>query len=161
MGIHGFIDSPATPLPTEWSRAFFVQPESIPAFIAKQREGNYDVVTGTRYISGGGVFGWDFKRKLISRGANFLATFLLAPSVSDLTGSYRLYRREVIERVMPQVVSKGYVFQMEIIVRVRYGGYSIGEVPISFVDRVYGESKMGGSEIVQYAQGLMNLFVTL
>jgi len=136
-------------------------PESIPTFIAKQKSGDYDVVTGSRYISGGGVHGWDFKRKLISRGANFLATFLLNPDVSDLTGSYRLYKRSVLEDVMPRVVSKGYVFQMEIIVRCRYGGYSIGEVPISFVDRVYGESKMGGSEIVQYAQGLWNLFVTL
>jgi dolichol-phosphate mannosyltransferase len=137
------------------------QPETIPTFIAKQKSGDYDVVTGSRYIAGGGVHGWDFKRKLISRGANFLATFLLNPDVSDLTGSYRLYKRSVLEDVMPRVVSKGYVFQMEIIVRCRYGGYSIGEVPISFVDRVYGESKMGGSEIVQYAQGLWNLFVTL
>lgn len=107
------------------------------------------------------MHGWDFKRKLISRGANFLATLLLAPDVSDLTGSYRLYKRAVIERIIPLVESRGYVFQMEIIVRARYMGYSIGEVPITFVDRVYGESKMGGSEIVQYAKGLFNLFTTL
>lgn len=144
--------------------AFFVmrmQPKAIPAFIEKQREKDYDVVTGSRYIRGGGVYGWDFKRKLISRGANFLATFLLSPDVSDLTGSYRLYKRTVLEKIIPQVTSRGYVFQMEIIVRVRYSGYSIGEVPITFVDRVYGESKMGGSEIVQYAQGLFHLFTTL
>ena len=138
-----------------------MQPEAIPAFIAKQRDGDYDVVTGTRYVGGGGVHGWDFKRKLISRGANFLAGLLLSPDVSDLTGSYRLYRRSVLLAIMPQVRSRGYVFQMEIIVRVRYAGYSIGEVPITFVDRVYGESKMGGSEIVQYATGLWNLFLTL
>ena len=119
------------------------------------------MVTGTRYAAGGGVHGWDFKRKLISRGANFLASLLLQPRVSDLTGSYRLYRRSVLAAIMPQVVSKGYVFQMEIIVRCRYAGCSIGEVPIAFVDRVYGESKMGGSEIVQYATGLWNLFVNL
>ena len=118
-------------------------------------------MTGTRYAAGGGVHGWDFKRKLISRGANFLAGLLLSPDVSDLTGSYRLYRRSVLLAIMPQVRSRGYVFQMEIIVRVRYAGYSIGEVPITFVDRVYGESKMGGSEIVQYIKGLANLFVTL
>jgi len=107
------------------------------------------------------VSGWDFKRKLVSRGANFLATLLLSPDVSDLTGSFRLYRKSVLERIMPEVRSKGYVFQMEIIVRVRYGGYRIGEVPITFVDRVYGESKMGGSEIVQYAKGLWGLFTAL
>lgn len=107
------------------------------------------------------MYGWDFKRKLISRGANFLAASLLWPAVSDLTGSYRLYRRAVLEDIMPQVRSRGYVFQMEVIARVRYAGYSIGETPITFVDRVYGESKMGGSEIVQYLQGLANLFFNL
>lgn len=147
-----FVCSPNPPQP---------QPKFIPQFIATQRAGDLDVVTGSRYIAGGGVYGWDFKRKLISRGANFLATFLMAPAVSDLTGSFRLYKRAVIERIIPQVTSRGYVFQMDIIVRCRYSGYTIGEVPITFVDRVYGESKMGGSEIVQYATGLMHLFTTL
>lgn len=57
-------------------------------------------------------------------------------------------------------MSKGYVFQMEMIVRARQFRYSIGEVPISFVDRVYGESKLGGSEIVQFVKGLLYLFAT-
>jgi len=86
---------------------------------------------------------------------------LLSPAVSDLTGSYRLYKRAVFEAVLPQVVSRGYVFQMEILVRARYCAYSIGEVPITFVDRIYGSSKMGGSEFVQYLQGLWQLFVSL
>lgn len=57
--------------------------------IKKQQEFNYDVVTGTRYAGDGGVYGWDFTRKLISCGANFLTQFLLRPGVSDLTGSFR------------------------------------------------------------------------
>lgn len=151
---------PPTP-PTTATPPSAMQPKFIPEFIARQRECDYDVVTGTRYGGGGGVYGWDTKRKLISRGANFLATLLMAPAVSDLTGSFRLYKRSVIEAIIPQVTSRGYVFQMDIIVRCRYSGYSIGEVPITFVDRVYGESKMGGSEIVQYATGLAHLFLTL
>ena len=71
--------------------------------------------------------GWDLYRKVVSRGANFIATLLLSPRASDLTGSYRLYKRSVLEAVIPQVVSRGYVFQMEILVRCRYSGYSIGE----------------------------------
>ncbi len=55
----------------------------------KQKEGNYDIVTGTRYARGGGVYGWDLKRKVISRGANFLTQILLNPGVSDVTGSFR------------------------------------------------------------------------
>jgi dolichol-phosphate mannosyltransferase len=68
---------------------FALQPKFIPEFIKKQKSGNFDVVSGTRYIGTGGVFGWDFRRKLVSRGANFLTQLLLRPGASDLTGSFR------------------------------------------------------------------------
>ncbi|XP_077982310.1 dolichol-phosphate mannosyltransferase subunit 1-like [Glandiceps talaboti] len=135
-------------------------PKFIPQFIKKQQENNFDVVSGTRYIGDGGVYGWDFRRKLISRTANFIAQFLLQPGASDLTGSFRLYKKEVLQKLVDSCVSKGYVFQMEMLVRARQLNYSVGEVPITFVDRVYGESKLGGSEIVQYVKGLLYLFAT-
>ncbi|XP_041060452.1 dolichol-phosphate mannosyltransferase subunit 1 [Carcharodon carcharias] len=135
-------------------------PKFIPEFIKKQKEGNYDVVSGTRYRGDGGVFGWDLRRKLISRGANFVTQVLLRPGASDLTGSFRLYRKEVLQKLVEKCVSKGYVFQMEMIVRARQLNYSIGEVPITFVDRVYGESKLGGNEIVSFLKGLLHLFAT-
>ncbi|XP_006639559.1 dolichol-phosphate mannosyltransferase subunit 1 [Lepisosteus oculatus] len=135
-------------------------PKFIPEFIRKQKEGNYDLVSGTRYKGDGGVYGWDLRRKLISRGANFVTQVLLRPGASDLTGSFRLYKKEVLERLVEKCVSKGYVFQMEMIVRARQLGYTIGEVPISFVDRVYGESKLGGNEIVSFLKGLLTLFAT-
>ncbi|KAJ6560994.1 glycosyltransferase family 2 protein [Mycena sp. CBHHK59/15] len=121
-----------------------------------QKAHNLDIVTGTRYRSTskpflreatpGGVHGWDLKRKLVSRGANFLADTVLNPGVSDLTGSFR----DAVE---------GYVFQMEMMVRARALGYSVGEVPITFVDRIFGESKLGADEIVSYAKGVWALFV--
>ena len=135
-------------------------PKFIPDMIALREKGNFDVVTGTRYEGSGGVYGWDTKRKLISRGANYLTQVLLRPGVSDLTGSFRLYRRQVLEKLVSCCVSKGYVFQMEMMVRARSLGYKIGEVPITFVDRFYGESKLGGSEIVQFVKGLIYLFAT-
>ncbi|CAH1406054.1 unnamed protein product [Nezara viridula] len=135
-------------------------PKFIPKFIEKQKEGNFDVISGSRYINGGGVSGWDFKRKLVSRGANFLTQLLLRPGASDLTGSFRLYKKDVLEKLISSCISKGYVFQMEMIIRARQFNYTIGEVPITFVDRVYGESKLGGSEIVQFAKGLFYLFAT-
>ena len=104
------------------------------------------------------MFGWDLRRKLTSRVANFIANALLAPGVSDLTGSFRLYTRPAITAIMADVKSTGYVFQMEIMVRAKQRGMTVAEVPISFVDRVYGESKLGGMEIVQYLRGLANLF---
>lgn len=137
-----------------------LQPKFIAEFIKTQKSNDYDVVTGTRYIDNGGVHGWDFKRKLVSRGANFLTQLLLRPGVSDLTGSFRLYKKHVLEKLINSCVSKGYVFQMEMIVRARQLNYLVAEVPITFVDRVYGESKLGGSEIVQFVKALLYLFAT-
>jgi dolichol-phosphate mannosyltransferase len=95
-----------------------------------------------------------------SKGANFLASFLLNPGVSDLTGSFRLYERAVLEAILPQIQCKGYAFQMEIIVRSKKAGFKVNEVPITFVDRIYGESKLGAKEIVLYLKGLLQLFFT-
>ena len=136
-------------------------PKHIPQFSAKQKENDYDVVTGTRYAQGGGIAGWDLKRIVISRGANLLANLLLSPGVSDLTGSFRLYKKSVLIDLMKSVKSRAYVFQMEVIVRAKQKGYQIAEVPIIFVDRLYGESKLGPTEIVSYLSGVWNLFLDL
>ncbi|KAJ3689754.1 hypothetical protein LUZ61_018918 [Rhynchospora tenuis] len=126
----------------------------------KQKETGANIVTGTRYVKNGGVHGWNLMRKLTSRGANVLAQTLLWPGVSDLTGSFRLYERSVLEDLVTSCVSKGYVFQMEMIVRATRKGYQVEEVPITFVDRVFGSSKLGGSEIVEYLKGLVYLLFT-
>ncbi|TDG44205.1 hypothetical protein AWZ03_009379 [Drosophila navojoa] len=135
-------------------------PKFIPEFIKLQESGDYDIVSGTRYAGNGGVYGWDFKRKLISRGANYLSQVLLRPNASDLTGSFRLYKKPVLEKCISSCVSKGYVFQMEMLVRARQHNFTIAEVPITFVDRIYGTSKLGGTEIIQFAKNLLYLFAT-
>ena len=136
-------------------------PKYIGDMLTLRRKKGYDVVSGTRYARGGGVCGWDTRRKLTSKGANYLARVALAPGVSDLTGSFRLYSKPVLERLVREVRSRGYVFQMEIIVRAKAMGFSVGEVPITFVDRVYGESKLGAAEIIAYLKGLIRLFFTV
>lgn len=143
-------------------------PKFIPEMIAVMDNDNdstkkqkVDIVSGTRYRNGGGVAGWDTYRKLTSCGANFLANFLLSTGgASDLTGSFRLYERSAIESILPQVKCKGYAFQMEILVRAHNAGMIIGEVPITFVDRIYGDSKLGANEIIMYLKGLLQLFFT-
>lgn len=147
---------------------FSHHPKFIPQFIRLQQAHNLDIVTGTRYRSTstpylaeaqpGGVHGWDLKRKLVSRGANFLAATVLNPGVSDLTGSFRLYRLPVLRHIITLTQSRGYVFQMEMMVRARALGYTVGEVPITFVDRIFGESKLGADEVVGYAKGVWQLF---
>ncbi|XP_004633167.1 dolichol-phosphate mannosyltransferase subunit 1-like [Octodon degus] len=135
-------------------------PKFIPEFIRKQREGNFDTVSRTRYKGNGGVHGWDLKRKMTSRGANFITQILLRPGASDLTGSFRLYKKEVVQKLIERCLSRGYVFHMEMIVPARQLDYTVGEVPVSFVDRVYGDSKLGGNEIVSFLKGLLTLFAT-
>ena len=158
---------------------FSHHPKFIPEMIRIQATNDYDIITGTRYASDGGVYGWDLKRKLISKGANMwainLACFielnkktdfilssfadtLLRPGVSDLTGSFRLYKKDMLQDVITKVQSKGYVFQMELIVLAQAMGYTIAEVPISFVDRLYGDSKLSGDEITQYITGVLSLW---
>lgn len=135
-------------------------PKAIPRMVTKMDAEKVDIVTGTRYIRGGGVYGWDSFRKLTSRTANFLADFLLNPKVSDLTGSFRLYERKALEIILPRITCTGYAFQMEIVVRARKAKMTIAEVPITFVDRIYGESKLGPKEIILYLKGLIQLFFT-
>jgi dolichol-phosphate mannosyltransferase len=67
----------------------------------------------------------------------------------------------MLQDVISKVQSKGYVFQMELIVLAKSMGYSIAEVPITFVDRVYGDSKLGGDEIIQYATGVLSLWTRI
>ncbi|KAF2660558.1 glycosyltransferase family 2 protein [Lophiostoma macrostomum CBS 122681] len=138
---------------------FSHHPKFIAEMVRVQKSRNYDIVTGTRYAGNGGVYGWDLKRKFVSRGANLFADTVLRPGVSDLTGSFRLYKKEVLEKVIKSTESKGYTFQMEMMVRAKAMGCSVAEVPISFVDRLYGESKLGGDEIVEYAKGVLSLWL--
>jgi len=139
---------------------FSHHPKFIPEMVKLQQAQDLDMVTGTRYVGTGGVYGWDLKRKAVSRGANLLTQILLRPGVSDLTGSFRLYKKEVLQTLVDACVSKGYVFQMEMIVRARQNNFTIGEVPITFVDRFYGESKLGANEIKGFVKGLLYLFAT-
>ncbi|KAJ4494812.1 hypothetical protein C8J55DRAFT_576672 [Lentinula edodes] len=127
-------------------------------FVRQQKAHNFDsdIVTGTRYRSSAAPM----PNLEFSRGANFLAATVLNPGVSDLTGSlFRLYKRSVLQYIISVTQSKGYVFQMEMMVRAKALGYTVGEVPITFVDRLYGESKLGADEIVSYGKGVWGLFV--
>ncbi|MCJ1350541.1 MAG: dolichol-P-mannose synthesis [Icmadophila ericetorum] len=140
---------------------FSHHPSAIPTMIARQKATGADIVTGTRYAHGGGVYGWDVTRKLVSRGANLIADTVLRPGVSDLTGSFRLYKKDVLGRVIGLTRGKGYSFQMEMMVRAKALGYKVEECPIRFVDRVYGESKLGGGEIVEYLKGVFTLWLNV
>lgn len=117
-------------------------PERLPEMLAKLQY--CDLVVGSRYIPGGGVDQeWPIWRKALSRFANFYARTILNLPLQDATGGYRLWRREMLQRIpYQQVVSNGYVFLVEIAHLARKHGCRFGEVPIYFADRRWGQSKM-------------------
>jgi dolichol-phosphate mannosyltransferase len=103
-----------------------------------------DLVIGSRWVPGGSVTNWPLHRRALSRGGNLYVRLLLGIDVRDATAGYRLYRRETLERIdLGTVRSTGYVFQTDLAVRVRRAGLVVREVPIEFVERVRGNSKMG------------------
>jgi len=113
--------------------------------------GHADVVLGSRWIPGGAVVNWPRRRKLLSLGGNLYTRLALGIALRDATGGYRAYRRAVLEGVDYRgVASEGYCFQVDLARRALDAGYRVVEVPITFVERERGESKMSG-DIVREA----------
>jgi dolichol-phosphate mannosyltransferase len=105
-----------------------------------------DLVIGSRWIPGGSVTNWPARRELLSRGGNAYVRLLLGIDVHDATAGYRLFRRATLEKIdLAQVRSAGYVFQTDLVARTLRSGLTVREVPIEFVERVRGESKMSPS----------------
>ena len=102
-----------------------------------------DVALGSRYVEGGSVGNWGLVRRAVSAGGSFYARILLGVSVRDLTGGFKCYRRAVLETMdLDAISSKGYAFQIETTYRALRAGFRVVEVPIRFVDREEGGSKM-------------------
>ncbi len=119
-------------------------PAHLPALLAAARDA--DVVLGSRYIEGGGVTDWGWARRTISRGGCWYARRLLDLPQRDLTGGFKLLRREVLEAIeLSSVLSQGYVFQIEITYRAVLAGHRVVEVPIVFHERAVGKSKMSAA----------------
>ncbi|MFD3811091.1 polyprenol monophosphomannose synthase [Rhodococcus sp. NPDC058639] len=110
-----------------------------------------DLVLGSRYVPGGVVVNWPWHREVLSRGGNIYSRLALGVKVSDITGGYRAYRREVLETLdLDAIASHGYCFQVDLAWRTLQAGFAVAEVPITFTEREIGESKMSGN-IVQEA----------
>ena len=112
--------------------------------------GQADLVIGSRYVPGGGVRNWGLLRRVISRGGCLYAQVLLATRVRDLTGGFKCYRREVLERIrLERISSKGYAFQIETTYRALRAGFRFVEIPIVFADREAGRSKMSRGIVLE------------
>jgi dolichol-phosphate mannosyltransferase len=127
---------------------FSHNPADVPRLIAAA--GEADLALGSRYVEGGSVGNWGLVRRAISAGGSLYARLLLGVGVRDLTGGFKCYRRAVLEAMdLDAISSKGYAFQIETTYRALRAGFRVVEIPIRFVDREEGGSKMSRSIVLE------------
>jgi dolichol-phosphate mannosyltransferase len=132
----------------EMDADFSHDPCALPSLLDAAQD--YEVVIGSRYVPGAAIPNWTLARLALSRGGNLYASLVLSLRVADSTAGYRVYRRSVLEQIEYATVrADGYAFQIEMTYRARAAGASIKEVPITFIDRVQGSSKMSGAIVVE------------
>jgi dolichol-phosphate mannosyltransferase len=127
----------------------------LPHFLRLIEQGA-DLVLGSRYVKGGGVENWGLSRRVISRGGCLYAQLILGLPYRDLTGGYKCFRRQVLETIdLDRIDTKGYGFQIEMTYRAHQLGFRVVELPIVFVDRKVGASKMSNDIVVE---AMMNVW---
>jgi dolichol-phosphate mannosyltransferase len=132
----------------EMDADFSHDPTALPSLLAAAER--YEVVIGSRYVPGGAIPNWKLTRLAISRFGNLYASVLLGLRVTDSTAGYRVYRRSALEKIdYSTVEAEGYAFQIEMTYRARNAGASIKEIPITFVDRTLGSSKMSPTIVIE------------
>ena len=109
-----------------------------------------DLVLGSRYVPGGTVVNWPKSREILSRGGNTYARLMLGIKIKDATGGYRAYRAGTLRQIaLDEVESQGYCFQIDLAMRAIRAGLRVTEVPITFVERVHGTSKMSRAVVAE------------
>ena len=135
---------------------FSHHPRYIPSLVA--HGDGYHVVVGSRYVQGGGTRYCSLKRRLLSRGANGFARWMLSLEAKDCTAGFRCYRRDALEAIdLDAILSDGYSFLIEMLYQCQHSGYHIAEVPIVFEDRRHGVSKISRQEIIKAIYTVLRL----
>ena len=125
------------------------RPEELPKLLDAVANGA-DLAIGSRWVPGGKVVNWPLSRELLSRGANTYVRFMLGLPVRDSTAGFRAYRAATLEKIgLDDVQSQGYCFQVDLTLRTVRSGLQVTEVPITFVDRTIGSSKMSRDIVME------------
>jgi dolichol-phosphate mannosyltransferase len=128
---------------------FSHDPGDVPRLI-EAAESGADLVLGSRYVAGGSTRNWGLVRRLISRGGSVYTALFLRMGVHDPTGGFKCFRRAVLERLdLDGITPRGYAFQIEMTYRAKQAGFRVVEIPITFVDREVGQSKMSRSVVLE------------
>jgi dolichol-phosphate mannosyltransferase len=124
------------------------QPEQLPLLLAALESA--DLVLGSRWVKGGSVVNWPASRKVLSLGGNLWTRMALGVPLKDITGGYRAFRRQTLLGLgLDHVASAGYCFQVDLAWRALKAGFRVVEVPITFVEREYGDSKMSQKIVIE------------
>jgi dolichol-phosphate mannosyltransferase len=147
-GFKQALADPGVELVLEMDADFSHDPADVTRLIAAAREA--DLVLGSRYVPGGGTENWGRIRRFVSAGGSLYSRLLLGVPVRDLTGGFKCYRRKVLETIdLEGITSRGYAFQIETTYRALRSGFRVREVPITFVDREEGGSKMSRAIVAE------------
>ncbi|WP_258724054.1 polyprenol monophosphomannose synthase [Cellulomonas sp. NS3] len=125
-------------------------PEQLPSLLAALDERSAELVIGSRWVRGGSVVNWPLHRKVLSRGGSIYARVMCGIPVRDATAGYRAYRADALRRIVADgIESQGYCFQIDLVRRAHHAGMHVVEVPVTFVERERGESKMSRDIVVE------------
>jgi dolichol-phosphate mannosyltransferase len=128
---------------------FSHDPADVPRLIAAAEEG-VDLVLGSRYVRGGKVGNWGILRRAISRGGSLYTELFLRMGVADSTSGFKCFRRRVLETLdLDAITAKGYAFQIQTTYWAKRAGFRVVELPITFVDRATGSSKMSKAIVLE------------
>ncbi|KKQ27455.1 MAG: Glycosyl transferase family 2 [Candidatus Magasanikbacteria bacterium GW2011_GWC2_37_14] len=140
----------------EMDADFSHDPNDIPRMLEAIQ--NSDLVIGSRRIAGGKIVGWNWWRQFMSSGAMWLSRLLLGLKPLDVTAGFRCFRRQVLEKInLTKITSNGYAFQEELLYRTQLAGFKITEIPVTFVDRQLGKSKLNKKDIWEFFVTLVKL----
>ncbi len=142
----------------EMDADFSHNPKDLPRLVKACENDIYDLSIGSRYVRGGGVKNWGFDRKFLSYGASLYVRLLTLMNVKDPTAGFVCYKREVLETIdLDKIRFIGYAFQIEMKFAAWTIGFRLKEVPIVFIDRVEGKSKMNSSIIGEAILGVLKM----
>ena len=147
-GFHEVLQTDAE-LVLEMDCDFSHDPADVPRLIAAAESGA-DLVLGSRYVPGGGTRNWGLVRRLISKGGSVYTALFLRMGVRDPTGGFKCFRRAALQAIdLDAITPRGYAFQIETTWRVKQAGFRVQEIPITFVDREVGHSKMSRAVVLE------------
>ncbi|OIO18450.1 MAG: hypothetical protein AUJ23_03670 [Candidatus Magasanikbacteria bacterium CG1_02_32_51] len=133
----------------EMDADFSHDPDDIPKMLEVAQK--YDLVIGSRKIKDGKIIGWGFVRKIMSNGAMWLSRILLDLKVKDVTAGFRCFNAKVLKALnLDEINSNGYAFQEELLYKTQQAGFTITEIPVTFIDRREGKSKLSKKDILEF-----------